>query len=184
MRKKSNMKGWYIYLISAGNNNFKIGIAIDPYKRLRVLNSGNPVKLKLLLSVYLCTQDNAIEIEKNVHKELGNHRRKNGEWFTLSAFDLRALTNYLMGSMVIDYEKMESNKSVEKQDKTNENINDNELFDKAKNLINIEGRASSSLLQRKLSIGYARAARIIDMLEKEGLVTGFNGSKARNILIQ
>jgi S-DNA-T family DNA segregation ATPase FtsK/SpoIIIE len=46
-----------------------------------------------------------------------------------------------------------------------------------------EGQASVSLMQRKLSVGYARAARIIDQLEDLGIVEGHVGSKARNIII-
>ncbi len=46
-----------------------------------------------------------------------------------------------------------------------------------------ENRVSTSLLQRKLGIGYSRAAKIIDRMEEEGLVSKADGSKARNILI-
>lgn len=46
-----------------------------------------------------------------------------------------------------------------------------------------EGQASVSLMQRKLSVGYARAARIIDQLEDLGIVEGHVGSKARNIIM-
>ncbi|MCK4926630.1 hypothetical protein KAS10_04625, partial [Candidatus Aerophobetes bacterium] len=46
------------------------------------------------------------------------------------------------------------------------------------------GRASTSLLQRRLSIGYNRAARIMDELEKEGVVGPAMGSKPREVLIR
>ena len=42
---------------------------------------------------------------------------------------------------------------------------------------------STSLLQRKLSLGYSRAARIVDKLEKLGIVGPFEGSKPRQVLI-
>lgn len=45
------------------------------------------------------------------------------------------------------------------------------------------GQASTSLLQRKLKLGYARAARIIDQLEVKGIVGGFEGAKPRKVLI-
>ena len=45
------------------------------------------------------------------------------------------------------------------------------------------GQLSTSLLQRKLSLGYARAARIVDILEQMGVVSGFEGSKPRRVLI-
>ena len=43
-------------------------------------------------------------------------------------------------------------------------------------------RASASLLQRRLKIGYARAARIIDQLEARGYIGAFDGSNARQVL--
>ena len=45
-------------------------------------------------------------------------------------------------------------------------------------------RASASLLQRRLSIGYARAARILDQLEATGVVSPAEGSKPREVLVQ
>jgi len=45
------------------------------------------------------------------------------------------------------------------------------------------GKASSSLLQRKLSIGYAKAARLLDEMEEKGIVSAQEGSKPREVLI-
>ncbi len=58
------------------------------------------------------------------------------------------------------------------------------LYSEAKELIMTVGRASTSLLQRRLSIGYNRAARIMDELEKEGIVGPAMGSKPREVLIR
>jgi S-DNA-T family DNA segregation ATPase FtsK/SpoIIIE len=44
-------------------------------------------------------------------------------------------------------------------------------------------QASVSILQRRLRLGYSRAARIIDMMEQDGLVGPFEGSKPRKILV-
>ena len=57
------------------------------------------------------------------------------------------------------------------------------IFDKAVELILLTGQASASYLQRKLKLGYARAARIIDQMEQEGIVGPSEGSKPREILI-
>lgn len=57
------------------------------------------------------------------------------------------------------------------------------LFDEAARLIVIHQQGSTSLIQRKFSIGYARAGRIIDQLEAAGVVGPFEGSKARQVLI-
>ncbi len=55
-------------------------------------------------------------------------------------------------------------------------------FDEALNLILQDGKASASLLQRRLSVGYARAARILDQLHDAGLVTEADGSKHRELI--
>jgi DNA translocase FtsK/SpoIIIE-like protein len=57
------------------------------------------------------------------------------------------------------------------------------LFAKAAHTVAAEGRAAASLLQRKLSIGYTRAARLIDQLAEHGIVGPFEGSKSREVLM-
>jgi S-DNA-T family DNA segregation ATPase FtsK/SpoIIIE len=59
-----------------------------------------------------------------------------------------------------------------------------ELFEEAVKVICQYERGSASLLQRRLSIGYARAARIIDQLESAGVVGPAEGSKPREVLVQ
>jgi len=59
-----------------------------------------------------------------------------------------------------------------------------ELFEEAARIIVRSQQGSVSLLQRKLSIGYTRAARIVDQLEEAGIVGPFEGSKARRVLVQ
>ena len=58
-----------------------------------------------------------------------------------------------------------------------------EILEDAINLVIDMGQASASMLQRRFKIGYARAGRIIDQMEMRGLVSGYDGSKPRNILI-
>lgn len=58
------------------------------------------------------------------------------------------------------------------------------LFDEAARLIVIQQQGSTSLIQRKFSIGYSRAGRLMDQLEAAGIVGPFEGSKARQVLIQ
>jgi len=59
--------------------------------------------------------------------------------------------------------------------------NDN-LFNQALEIIMQQDKASASLLQRRLSIGYARAARILDQIEAAGYVSPAEGSKPRDVI--
>jgi len=59
-----------------------------------------------------------------------------------------------------------------------------EFFDEAVQMVLETGQASVSMLQRRLRLGYTRAARIIDAMEEEGIIGSFRGSKPREILIQ
>jgi len=56
------------------------------------------------------------------------------------------------------------------------------FFDQAAEVVRAEGKASASLLQRRLKIGYARAARILDQLEAAGIVGPARGSKPREVI--
>ena len=58
-----------------------------------------------------------------------------------------------------------------------------QLFNEAAEIIVIAQQGSASLLQRKLKLGYNRAGRLIDQLEAAGIVGGFEGSKARQVLV-
>src|SRR5690554_1638578 len=58
------------------------------------------------------------------------------------------------------------------------------MFDDAARLIVMHQQGSTSLIQRKLKLGYNRAGRIIDQLEAAGIVGAFEGSKAREVLVQ
>ena len=60
---------------------------------------------------------------------------------------------------------------------------EDELFEEAKEIIVKAGKASTSMLQRRLSIGYGRAAKILDMLEEGGIIGPSNGSKPREVMI-
>jgi S-DNA-T family DNA segregation ATPase FtsK/SpoIIIE len=60
---------------------------------------------------------------------------------------------------------------------------DEDLFRRAVELVIRHKQGSVSLLQRRLAIGYQRAARLIDQLEQEGIVGPYDGSKAREVLV-
>jgi S-DNA-T family DNA segregation ATPase FtsK/SpoIIIE len=60
---------------------------------------------------------------------------------------------------------------------------DEELVEKCLEIIRREKRASTSLLQRRLRLGYTRAARIVDILEQRGILGPGEGAKPREILV-
>lgn len=60
---------------------------------------------------------------------------------------------------------------------------DDELYEQAFKLVHETRKASASLFQRRLKIGYARAARLVDILEENGVVGPANGAKPREILV-
>jgi S-DNA-T family DNA segregation ATPase FtsK/SpoIIIE len=57
------------------------------------------------------------------------------------------------------------------------------LLEEAISLVASMGTASTSMLQRRLRLGYTRAGRLIDMLERRGIISGYEGSKPRQVLI-
>jgi S-DNA-T family DNA segregation ATPase FtsK/SpoIIIE len=57
------------------------------------------------------------------------------------------------------------------------------LLEEAIVLVAQMGTASTSMLQRRLRLGYTRAGRLIDMLERRGIISGYEGSKPRQVLI-
>jgi S-DNA-T family DNA segregation ATPase FtsK/SpoIIIE len=73
-------------------------------------------------------------------------------------------------------------KDNEKSNEDNIDGEKDELYNKAVDIIRAEGKASTSFLQRKLQIGYNRAARIMEMMEEAGIVGQANHVGKREIL--
>ncbi len=61
---------------------------------------------------------------------------------------------------------------------------DDDLYEEAARLVVAERQASASFLQRRMRIGFSRAARLIDMMEREGLLGPSQGSKPRDVLVK
>ncbi len=83
--------------------------------------------------------------------------------------------------------EIERQAAIEKQQRTGvpeeaADADDPVLEDAIKVVVEL-GQASTSLLQRKLKLGYARAARIIDQMEERGIIGGYEGAKPRQVLI-
>ncbi len=61
---------------------------------------------------------------------------------------------------------------------------DDDLYGEAKETVVLAGKASASLLQRRLRVGYARAARLLDILEEKGVIGPGDGAKAREVYVR
>lgn len=95
--------------------------------------------------------------------------------------EVEKVVGYLKKQINVEYDE-ELLDSIKKNDIRIDDEVD-ELLPTAIELVIDEGQASISLLQRKLRIGYARAARIIDQMEERGVVGGYEGSKPRKVLV-
>ena len=102
----------------------------------------------------------------------------------VSESEIEKINNYLRSQAEPDYVDEILNFVDEKEIGENfiNNNDKDELYEAALNIIKSEGKASTSFLQRKLQIGYNRAARIIDMMESEGIVSKANHVGKRDVL--
>jgi len=102
----------------------------------------------------------------------------------VSENEIEKINNYLRSQAEPDYVDEILNFADEKEIGQNllENENQDELYSTALEIIKSEGKASTSFLQRKLQIGYNRAARIIDMMEANGEVSKANHVGKREVL--
>ena len=96
--------------------------------------------------------------------------------------EIARITNVLRAQGQPDYiDEITINNKISDSDEASDNETD-ELYNQALNIIKSEGKASTSFLQRKLQIGYNRAARIIDMMEDKGIVSKANHVGKREVL--
>ena len=97
--------------------------------------------------------------------------------------EIEKINNFLRSQEEPDYVDEILNFADEKELGTNTDQGDrDELYQQAVEIIRSEGKASTSFLQRKLQIGYNRAARIIDMMEADGIVSKANHVGKRDVL--
>ncbi len=102
----------------------------------------------------------------------------------VSENEIEKVNNFLRSQAEPDYVDEILSFADEKEANTNllDNDNQDELYNSALEIIKSEGKASTSFLQRKLQIGYNRAARIIDMMEANGEVSKANHVGKREVL--
>ena len=110
--------------------------------------------------------------------------------------EVEAVTSYVKENYVADYDQQvleeiekkaqqtgKKAASVSDPEPTSDELDGDEMLPAAVDVILETGQASVSMLQRRLKLGYARAARIVDEMEEKGIVGPFQGSKPRAILI-
>ncbi len=98
----------------------------------------------------------------------------------VSEAEVKRITDFIKEQGLVDYKN--GSAFLDTPDEAEEEEVD-ALFDEAVDLVVRTGQASISLLQRRFRIGYTRAARLIDDLERRGMVGPFEGSKPREVLI-
>ena len=97
--------------------------------------------------------------------------------------EIEKINNFLRSQAEPDYVDEILNFADEKEIGDKQNLDDkDDLYEQALDIIRSEGKASTSFLQRKLQIGYNRAARIIDMMETNGVVSKANHVGKREVL--
>ncbi|MCD6539760.1 MAG: DNA translocase FtsK 4TM domain-containing protein [Candidatus Omnitrophica bacterium] len=97
----------------------------------------------------------------------------------LNEEDLETLVNFIKNQAKPTYNQ----EILELQKKPKITLEKDELLDEAIKVVLEANQASASILQRRLRVGYTRAARLLDLMEQEGIVGPFQGSKPRLILV-
>ena len=98
--------------------------------------------------------------------------------------NIKSNSNAVYSEEIIKSIETVNNPDNKNQVQSGEDADDSdELLEEAIDLVMDMGQASASMLQRKFKIGYSRAGRIVDQMEARGLISGYDGSKPRQLLI-
>ena len=131
-----------------------------------------------------------------LYAPIGNGKPKRVQGCFVSDPEVEAVTNYVKNHFVTTYDQQvmeeiekkaaqtgNSKPTVSESEPEAEEFAGDEMLPAAVDVILETGQASVSMLQRRLKLGYARAARIVDEMEELGIVGPFQGSKPRAILV-
>ncbi|MFH1366810.1 MAG: DNA translocase FtsK 4TM domain-containing protein [Patescibacteria group bacterium] len=115
-----------------------------------------------------------------INSELSKPKRLQGSY--VSDKEIERVVNFVRGQVKTEYNEEITEKSQEPPlGSSMDDLGDDELLSQSKEVILRAGKASASLLQRRLRIGYARAARILDLLESQGFIGPADGAKPREV---
>ena len=130
-----------------------------------------------------------------LYAPIGNGKPKRVQGCFVSDPEVEAVASYVKANFVTNYDQevmdeierkavQTGNKATASDPEPNaDELGGDEMLPAAVDVILETGQASVSMLQRRLKLGYARAARIVDEMEEKGIVGPFQGSKPRDILI-
>jgi S-DNA-T family DNA segregation ATPase FtsK/SpoIIIE len=99
-----------------------------------------------------------------------------------SEIEIKRITDFIRKQAEPDYNEEVTLSEQETMEADGFEGEQDELFDEALAIVTDMGRASTSVLQRRLSIGYGRAAKILDSMERQGFIGPGEGSKPRKVL--
>lgn len=130
-----------------------------------------------------------------LYAPIGNGKPKRVQGCYVSDTEVEAVATYVKSNFVTSYDQQVMDEiekkaaqtgnrpSASEPDPNADELDGDEMLPAAVDVILETGQASVSMLQRRLKLGYARAARIVDEMEEKGIVGPFVGSKPRTILI-
>lgn len=116
-----------------------------------------------------------------INAELSKPRRIQGAFVAES--EIERVTGFFKEQGNAQYQEEIVEKPTPTLEGGFDDMEDDELLAQAKQVLLQAGKGSASLLQRRLRIGYARAARILDLLEEQGFIGPADGAKPREILV-
>jgi S-DNA-T family DNA segregation ATPase FtsK/SpoIIIE len=113
----------------------------------------------------------------------GHHKPIRAQGSLVSDSELERVVSFIKQQSPSSY-NAELMEAQDKKANFGKRFEKDELFDEAVKVLLQTKQASVSMLQRRLGVGYTRAARLIDMMEEEGIVGPYRGSKPREILVE
>lgn len=119
-------------------------------------------------------------------KPLGSNRLQRIQGAFITEEEIHRLVTHCRRQAEPEYQEelLEAPKAEEKREDQEFDPDSDDLLEDAAEMVLETGSASVSMLQRRLRVGYTRAGRLIDMLERRGIVGPYEGSKARQILVR